>query len=235
MKKSFSFIELVIVIVIIGIFYSSVSFSLQDDALNRASDQLLSHINYTRHLALKDNKMQYYPISDSKIELNRSKYWFKQWWQIRISKNTDNEYWYEVFSDSPTDSASTIFNRDGGPVAEYGVDATTQLYLAGNYNSSESMYKKLNLTYTYSIKKILVNGKDSISSKNAFRLIFDSYGNCYMSEGDKGDSGDINPYDIEKRVPLLEPLKLTLCVDENCETNRSICISPKVANVFRCN
>jgi prepilin-type N-terminal cleavage/methylation domain-containing protein len=234
MKKSFTLIELVIVIVIIGILYSSISSSMKDTTLNQAADQIISHINYTKHLAIRDNKMQYYPINSGKTEMNRSKYWFKQWWQIRISKNDHNEYWYEIFSDSPTNSGST-FNGLGGPVAEYALNPQTDLYMAGNYESSESMYKKLNLTYSYSILKILIDGKDSIYSKNSFKLIFDNYGNCYLREGDDGDKGDINPYDKDERIPLLKTTKITLCKDDNCEKKLSICISPKIGNVYICN
>jgi prepilin-type N-terminal cleavage/methylation domain-containing protein len=235
MKKSFSLIELVIVIVVIGILYSSVNFSLNDSSLNQAAHQLVSHINYTRHLALKDNKMQYYPINSSATEMNRSKYWFKQWWQIRISTTDDNEYWYEIFSDSPNNNtASTNFDKRGDITKEYAIDPQTNLYMAGNYESPESLYKKLNLSYTHSIVKILVNGKDSIYSNNSFTLIFDNYGNCYLSEGDKGDGGDINPYDTDKRIPLLTTAKITLCQDDNCEKNISICVSPKIGNAYVC-
>ena len=87
MKKSFSLIELIIIIIIVGVLYSSITFSLANTNLNQAADQIISHINYTRHLALKDNKMQYYPINNTKTEMNRSKYWFKQWWQIRFTRN----------------------------------------------------------------------------------------------------------------------------------------------------
>ena len=234
MKKSFSLIELVIVIVVIGILYSSVNFSLNDSSLNQAAHQLVSHINYTRHLALKDNKMQYYPINSGATEMNRSKYWFKQWWQIRISKKRDNKYWYEIFSDSSTQTASTNFDRTGTITTEYAVDPQTNLYIAGNYESPESLYKKLNLSYSYSIVKILINGKASIYIKKSFRLIFDNYGNCYLSEGDKGDGGDINPYDTDKRIPLLKTAKITLCQDDNCEKNISICVSPKIGNAYVC-
>jgi hypothetical protein len=91
------------------------------------------------------------------------------------------------------------------------------------------------LSYTHSIVKILVNGKDSIYSNNSFTLIFDNYGNCYSSEGDKGDGGDINPYDTDKRIPLLKTAKITLCQDDNCEKNISICVSPKLGNAYVCN
>ena len=238
MKKSFTLIELVIVIVVIGVLYSSITFSLKSTSLYQAANQLASHINYTRHLALKDSKMQYYPINSTSTEMNKSKYWFKQWWQIRISRNTNNEYWYEIFSDSAGDSASSVFDRNGGPVSEYALDPQTGLYMAGNNNSSNSLYNKLNLTHTFGIGRVLVFVDDSLATitpTNSFKLIFDNYGNCYIREGEIGDGNDINPYNIEERIPLLQTATITLCQDDDCEKNVSICVSPKIGNTYLCN
>jgi len=227
MKKSFSLIELIIVILIVSILYSSISFSLVDTSLNQVADQLISHINYTRHLAIKDNKMQYYPINNSKIEMNRSKYWFKQWWQLRIGKNS-NDYFYEIFSDSPY-STSNIFNKIGGPVSEYAIDPYNYLYMAGNYKVKPD--KELNLSY-YNIKIVKFN--DKTLKSGSIRLIFDNYGNLYVSEGDKGDAGDINPYNKDKRVPLLKKSKIILCQDNDCNKEIKICLSPRIGYINVC-
>jgi len=246
MKKSFSLIELVIVIVIIGILYSSVNFSLNNTTLNQAADQIISHINYTRHLAIKDNKMQYYPTSSNIIELNRSKYWFKQWWQIRFTQNTSNpkDWWYEVFTDLPYDNKTSNFDRLGknptnGYEATFAKNPLNKKYLTGKCGSGfpdcEDIDNRLNLTKTYSIVKIIFT-----NFKNEQRLLFDSYGNVYLREGDYdknnggGDQGDINPYDKDKRVPLLKKAIITLCNDDKCEKNISICISPKIGNAYLC-
>ena len=246
MKKSFSLIELVIVIVVIGILYSSVNFSLNDSSLNQAAHQLVSHINYTRHLALKDNKMQYYPISSGVEEMNRSKYWFKQWWQIKFryfTKDGVKNYFYEIFTDLPYDGSHN-FNKVGNlPNNEtswnlsYAKNPLNHKYLVGKNkeNSSDKNFPatsddKLNLTNTYGIVDIVYTNFSSSRT-----LIFDNYGNCYLSEGDKGDAGDINPYDKDKRVPLLKTAKITLCQDDNCEKNISVCVSPKIGNAYVCN
>jgi len=228
MKKSFSLIELVIVILVIGILYYSINVSTKNTTLNQAIDQLISHINYTRHLGIRDNKMQYYPINSSDIETNRSKYWFKQWWQLRIGQTTSGDYFYEIFSDSP--ESSTIYDHVGNPVSEFAIDPYNQKYMSGNYGSEPNRF--LNLSQ-YNIKKIKFNGI-TLTTGNSIRFIFDSYGNVYTSEGGSGDSGDINPYDFNQRRPLLETGKLTLCQDDNCEENMSICISSKIGNVYIC-
>ena len=227
MKKSFSLIELIIVIIIVGVLYSSINFTLSNTSLNQAVDKLIAHINYTRHLALKDNKMQYYPVNNTLEETNRSKYWFKGWWQLRIGKNS-NDYFYEIFSDSP--DSSNIYDRKGNPVSEFAIDFYNGLYMAGNYVANSN--KELNLSY-YNIKVLKYNDVN-LTMGNSIRIIFDNYGNCYTSEGSVGDGGDINPYDKDKRIPLMKISKITLCQDDNCENNLSICMSPKIGNAYLC-
>jgi len=235
MKKSFTLIELIIVIVVIAILVIKTNFVLSDTSLNQAADQVVSNINYARELALKDNKFQYYPISNSKIELNRTKYWFKQWWQIRFSKSND-EYWYEVFSDVPIDSGKN-FDRVGytpTSLQNFSIahDGQKKLLIGicggSNYPDCEDINQKLNLTKYYGIKKI------KYTNLNTKRLIFDNYGNIYLREGDVGDGEDINPYDKNERIPLTKTAKITLCKDDNCEKNISICITPKVGFAYIC-
>jgi len=238
MKNSFSLIELIIILIVIAILVINTNFSLKDTSLNEAANQIISHINYTRHLALNNNKFQYYPISNSTIELNKTKYWFKQWWQIRFSKS-NNEYWYEVFSDVADDTKSQNFDKYGKtPKGEWKNSwaILNNKYLVGycgdssnNYPRCDDVNEKLNLSKYYGIKKI--EYKNFLTTK---RLIFDNYGNVYLNEGDVGDKGDINPYDKEKRVPLKIIAKITLCKDDNCKRNISICITPKTGFAYLC-
>ena len=244
MKKSFSLLELVIVLLVVGILYSSVKWSLFDASLRQAANQIVSHINYTRHLALKDNKMQYYPINNSATEMNRSKYWFKQWWQIKFryfTKNGVKNYFYEVFTDLPYNGShnfSRVGNLPNNPISwnlSYAKNPLNGKYLVGKNqkNSGDSNFPKesddnLNLTQKYGIVKI------AYENLSNHRLLFDNYGNCYLNEGDAGDLGDINPYDENKRIPLLKTAKITLCKGTSCEKNISICIAPKSGFAYIC-
>jgi len=252
MKKSFSLIELVIIIVVVGILYSSIQFSLQNTSLNQAANQVISHINYTRHLAIRDNKIQYYPINNSSRENNRSKFWFKQWWHIKFT-DANGDIIYYIFSDSPTDSNSTTFNSKINSKAEYTIELAKNplddTYLIGaskeetgnNYPSSNEITKQLNLTKNYNIQKIILQNAYSSSSMSNNRgdridILFDSYGTIYMDEGKiGGDAPDINAYDYNYREPLLNTAKIILCHDKNCEKNISICISSKIGNAYLCN
>jgi type II secretory pathway pseudopilin PulG len=249
-KQSFTMIELIIVIVVISILIIKTNFTLSNTSLNQAADQVINHINYTRQLALKDNKFQYYPIDNSVVELNRTKYWFKQWWQIRFTGYTKDDktyYYYEVFSDIPYKKKSNNFSRVGNLPKNkeywdksYAKNPLNNLYLvgknkqnSGDKNFPEISDKKLNLTEAYGIKEIEVNGK-SLNPDNSLRFMFDNYGNVYTDEGKKGDGGDINPYDKDERIPLTSKAIISLCKDDNCNKKIDICITPKVGFAYLC-
>jgi type II secretory pathway pseudopilin PulG len=216
-SPSFTFIEVLIVVIIIGILISSISFNLSPDKLNLAADELIKNIEFAQSLALKDDKYQPFPNDNNEIEYNRSKYWFKQWWQVRFSKNTTNDnWWYEIFSDIPYKSYN--FDRTGRyPYSPAGIwyssiatDFNGKL-LIGNcnvthYPSCDKVNLNLNLTKTFGITNIKFENFYSRSP----RLIFDNYGNIFLKEGEKGDGKDINPLDKDERMLLTKIAKIKL-------------------------
>ena len=88
-SSAFTLIELLVVIIIIGIIVATLSFDFSPNKLQLAADQLIKDIRFTQSLALKDDKYQPFPIDNSPMEQNRSKYWFKQWWQLKFILQTD--------------------------------------------------------------------------------------------------------------------------------------------------
>lgn len=57
MKKAFTMLELVVVIVVIGIIAVAALPRINDDHIAEAADQVMSHIRYTQHLAMQDSKV----------------------------------------------------------------------------------------------------------------------------------------------------------------------------------
>jgi Tfp pilus assembly protein FimT len=249
-KQSFTLLEFLIVIVVIAILIVKASFTLSNTSLNQVADQIISHINYTRHLALIDNKFQYYPINNSAMELNRTKYWFKQWWQIRFAKTKNSgEIFYEVFSDLPYTAKNGTYNFSKNGYQPTNKDSWNETYAknplnnlllvgrkddgSGNYPKNADM--KLNLTKYYGIKEIKLNGESvAYSRKKIKRFMFDNYGNIYIDEGEKGDGGDTNPYDKDERIPLTSKAIISLCKDDSCTKKIDICITPKVGFAYVC-
>ena len=79
MKHAFTMIELVFVIVIVGIISVMITPSFQGNNLRQAADQVVSHIRYTQHLAMVDNKFDKNDVG-----------WFRERWQIRFKKDIIN-------------------------------------------------------------------------------------------------------------------------------------------------
>lgn len=73
-------LELVFVIVVIGILAAAIIPRFDRDTLYEASEQLLSHIKYTQHLAMVDN-----------VYDDTNQNWFQNRWGIAMSTD-DNNY-----------------------------------------------------------------------------------------------------------------------------------------------
>ena len=80
-KRAFTMIELVFVIVVVGILAAIMIPKLNRNASREAANQVLTHIRYTQHLAMQDDKYENF-IS------NQSKPWFKLRWGIAFNNTS---------------------------------------------------------------------------------------------------------------------------------------------------
>jgi prepilin-type N-terminal cleavage/methylation domain-containing protein len=101
MKKAFTMLELVFVIVVIGVLAAAIIPRMDRDNVAEATIQLQSHIRYTQHLAMVDDK---YDATDDT--------WFRNRWQIRLNTNgysvvSDNNI---AFARDPQNSAALLQN-----------------------------------------------------------------------------------------------------------------------------
>ena len=95
MKKAFTMIELVFVLVVIGILAAAIIPRMQTNPVQEAAIDLVSKIRYTQHLALIDDK---YDTSDAN--------WFKNRWQIVFTNNT-----YSIQHNNGADYAKDSLNQ----------------------------------------------------------------------------------------------------------------------------
>lgn len=119
MKKAFTMLELVFVIVIVGILAFVAVGRFERNSLREAADQLVAHIRYTQHLAMMDDR---FDPSDAT--------WYQKRWQLVFNSdvNTYNQDAYTIFSDG---------NKNGNPNLTLNEVAINPLdpskYLTGGY------------------------------------------------------------------------------------------------------
>jgi len=143
MKKSFSLIELTIVLTLIAIVLSIAIPKQKNSKLDLAVDKLVLYLNYTRYIALIDNK---YDIDD--------KEWEKKLWSLkfqRCSKEKDGLY-FVVFSDES--GGTGAFKK-----SETLKDPLNNKYLYSGYDCepSKNESKNILLTKEYNIAKVEVS------------------------------------------------------------------------------
>ena len=174
MKKAFTMIELIFIIVVVGILAAVAVPQINRNSLVEAADQVAAHIRYTQQLAMNDNKFD--PNDPD---------WFKKLWRIQFSYTTAKgsaEGWtYTVYYDS------TMSGNPNGSVdlsdlsrVDFSTDTpkTKKNFCAGfqkqaMYRNAERINKKLNLTKTYDIRNITFA---NCGAKNNQTIVFDSYG-----------------------------------------------------------
>lgn len=212
MKKAFTMLELVFVIVVVGIMaYVAVS-SFSRNPLREAADQLVSHIRYTQHLAMMDDK---FALNDAT--------WYRKRWQIRFSTAGGVES-YAIMSDinsdgNPNASVSGIIEVAKDPLnpIQYLIGTPTTSFF--NNEKKEFMNQKLDLTASYGVNRIAIAGGGTGSIAN--RILFDPMGRPYRGDTNAGNAGVIAS--SVDRVAIT-PITITLT---DGTTNVIIAIEPE--------
>ena len=162
MKKAFTLLELVFVIVVIGILAATIIPNTRTNPVQEAAIQLVSHIRYTQHLAMMDDR---FDSTDAT--------WFQTLWQIRFTAGIlplPGQVAYGIFSDTDKNQAPTL----GGNVA---VDPQSGLLMTGGVTnalpySDDRVLKKANLGMTYGITSVTFGSE----CNDAMRIAFDNLG-----------------------------------------------------------
>lgn len=158
MKKfAFTMLELIFVIVVIGILAAVFIPRFGQSNLSQAANQLISHIRYTQHLALMNDK---YDANDTT--------WFLERWTLRIKQDlvytggytpngTYSNVWaYSIYSDKSHDGNPNLSEIAKNP-------QNPNQYLSGGYNNvlhveNPLSMKELRLGQKYAIADITFGG-----------------------------------------------------------------------------
>jgi prepilin-type N-terminal cleavage/methylation domain-containing protein len=203
MKKAFTMLELVFVLVVIGILAAVMLPEIKSTKLREAAIQVVSHIKYTQHLAMVDDK---FDSNDAD--------WYKERWTIRFKKDlvynllapatTYSKVWsYSIYSDKSHDGNPNLSEMARNPLNE-------NQYLSGGYNDTlhlndEKSMKKMRLGTSYGINEISFSGG---CRANILYIYFDHLGRPFNS------MNTINPYEAAAtgwHKMLTSACKISLC------------------------
>ncbi len=160
MKKAFTLLELTIVIAVIAILSIVMIPRFTDNNLREAADQVISHIRYTQHLAMIDDRFD--PANAD---------WASERWQIGFWQCTNSDWYYIVGHD--LDHGGGIgFNESAVNPSDKKVMFTSN---ACNLDLNES--SEILLTQRYGITNIAFS---SSCGSNKY-IAFDSLGRPYRS------------------------------------------------------
>jgi prepilin-type N-terminal cleavage/methylation domain-containing protein len=193
MKKAFTMLEFLIVLVVIAILAVAIIPDMKSNKLREAAVQVVSHIKYTQHLAMVDDK---FDASDGK--------WYKKRWQIIFANQTGGgNVRYSIFSDT-----STTGNPDEDEIAKN--PQNNIKVLSGGHSNLHASFdnnltKQLNLTSTYNINSYKLHGGCAYG-----RVAFDNMGRPI-----KGDlSSSVKSYQSTRIIK--NKCIIDLCTTNNC-------------------
>lgn len=163
MKKAFTLLEMVFVIVIIGIIATTVLSRTNSNSLREAALQVLSDIRYTQHLAMVDDKFN---STDSQ--------WYRDMWQIQFNKNVDTILWpYTIYCDTTRSSNANSDNEIAvNPLDKSKFMTGGSSGYASEAKDNHKRTKNMALGDKYNITKVAISGCGS----TALRITFDHLG-----------------------------------------------------------
>ena len=204
MKKAFTLVELIFVVVVIGILAFALWPTKQPTQALEAARQIVAHIRYTQHLALNDDKFATHRDEDGTKE-KIAKDWYKRLWRITFSdtqadKNCNSVGWrYAVYQNIAGNLSDK--GQPNGTIEAARNPAQAGKVLSACYSGlSTNTSDELNLGQTYKIENIYFS--EFATDSRIQGIIFDELGRAYPSgdfsqaynNGKKFKLGDNNSY-----------------------------------------
>ena len=205
MKKSFTMLELIIVIIVAGILASVMLPRLERNTLSEATNQVIRSLQYTQHLAMVND---IYDASDLS--------WFKERWQIKFSKTvgSGSKWSCTIYSDK--------LNQDGVPnISEIALNPMDHnRKLTGGYSATTIAFgepdstAEMNIGNTYNILDVDFLG-GCASGDGRKWISFDNIGRPYYRGAHLLDTPTM---DGSQDRRILSQCKIALCTVVDCTT-----------------
>ena len=181
MKKAFTLVELIFVVVVIGILAFALWPTKQPTQALEAARQIVAHIRYTQHLALNDDKFATHTDTDgtgNSIAID----WYKRLWRItfsnsKIDKKCEKDCWrYAVYQNIAGNLSDG--GQPNGTIEAARNPAQAGKVLSACYSGlSTNTSDELNLGQTYKIQNI--DFSEFATDSRIQGIIFDELGRAY--------------------------------------------------------
>lgn len=167
MKKAFTMMELIFVIVVIGILAAVVIPRTGSNKLREAAIQVVSHIRYTQHLAMVDDKFN-----------SADATWYEKRWQIIFgtSAYTNSTPAYTIFSDTSGTGQPDISEMAINPLDSSKVLSGGYSGILHTTNDANQVTKEMNLGH-YGI-----TGYNLAGGCSGARVSFDHLGRPFRGD-----------------------------------------------------
>ena len=199
MKKAFTMIELVIVIVVIGIIAMVTIPKYDQNRVLIAAQQIASHIRYAQHLAMIDNKTNLIAKSAPRPATDpNGDQWWRERWTIAFTKNTNGGKWgYSIYSDSSRNGSLNSQNEAAPDPQNPNrlLTASTMVSIPAN-----QLNNKLNIGKTYGIKNVTFSGGCAQNGNQA--ISFDEKGRPFLNASTTGARANPSTGRIAKRCEI---------------------------------
>ena len=180
MKKAFTLIELVFVVIVLGILTFALWPKKQPTQAFEAARQIVAHIRYTQHLALNDDKFATHTDTDGTGN-NIAIDWYKRLWRITFS-NTEapgcrSGGWRYAVYQNISRGLSDRGQPNGANEAARNPAQAGKVLSACYSGLSTNTSDELNLSQTYKIKNI--DFSEFATDSRIQGIIFDELGRAY--------------------------------------------------------
>ncbi|WP_321470024.1 type II secretion system protein [Halarcobacter sp.] len=181
-KKSYSLLELILIIFIISIIYYSISLNKHDNKLDELTNRIVLYLKQTRYQALIDNKKE-----------KNQELWYKKRWTLKFfnCKESVGGIYYVIYSDN---------NMTGHPNLDESLkDPLTKkrIYSSNNCEISKNTSKYVLVTKEFDVENIKLSCN---STSTIGQISYGGAGRVYSRLSSK--ENEENRYEIEERCKI---------------------------------